>query len=391
MRVAFPLISSAGWTGGYNYLLNLFRSTLKYGKGEIVPVLFCGEDANENDVQPFLEMIGAEVVQTSVFNSKNTFKSLARALLSGADPDIVTIFHQKNIDIVFENAIFFGKRFPLPVITWMPDFQHRLLRDNFSFLRYWRRELGFRTQVASCRTIMLSSEDARRSCEQFYLKSKGKTAVVRFSSPIPESLIEKNPQAVIAEYNLPESFFYLPNQFWRHKNHLVVIEALHLLSKQGSKIVVVATGNIKDPRHPKYFASLHQRIEQLGIQGNIKILGLIPRNHVISLMRVCTALINPSYFEGWSSTVEEARILNVPMLLSDIPVHREQMGNEATFFSPDNAEELANKMKILSANFLTIPENRVPGEKGEIHVKRFADDFIGVVKNAVGNPDKLGK
>jgi glycosyltransferase involved in cell wall biosynthesis len=108
-------------------------------------------------------------------------------------------------------------------------------------------------------------------------------------------------------------------------------------------------------------------------------------------MRVCTALINPSYFEGWSSTVEEARILNVPMLLSDIPVHREQMGNEATFFSPDNAEELANKMKILSANFLTIPENRVPGEKGEIHVKRFADDFIGVVKNAVGNPDKLGK
>ncbi len=41
-------------------------------------------------------------------------------------------------------------------------------------------------------------------------------------------------------------------------------------------------------------------------------------------MLCSTALINPSQFEGWSTTVEEAKSLGVKMLLSDLEVHKEQ-------------------------------------------------------------------
>lgn len=75
---------------------------------------------------------------------------------------------------------------------------------------------------------MLSSENARKDCDMFYPKSIGGTAVVRFAAPIDISLIEKQPELTIREYQLPTPFFYLPNQFWKHKNHLVVIEALNL-------------------------------------------------------------------------------------------------------------------------------------------------------------------
>ena len=81
---------------------------------------------------------------------------------------------------------------------------------------------------------------------------------MHFAAPIPAELVEKAPETVIREYRLPPHFFYLPNQFWKHKNHMLVIEALGLLKRQGSEVVVVATGNPLDPRHPEYFGQLTQ-------------------------------------------------------------------------------------------------------------------------------------
>ena len=47
----------------------------------------------------------------------------------------------------------------------------------------------------------------------------------------------------------------------------------------------------------------------------------------------CVALINPSFFEGWSTTVEEAKSLGTKMILSNIELHKEQ-AKEAMFFDP---------------------------------------------------------
>jgi glycosyltransferase involved in cell wall biosynthesis len=64
--------------------------------------------------------------------------------------------------------------------------------------------------------------------------------------------------------------------------------------------------------------------------------------HVYALLRSSIALINPSRIEGWSTTVEEAKSFGVPMILSDINVHREQTDGMARYFGTDDAEALAN-------------------------------------------------
>ena len=51
----------------------------------------------------------------------------------------------------------------------------------------------------------------------------------------------------------------------------------------------------------------------------------------------CIALINPSFFEGWSTTVEEAKSLGTKMILSNIKLHLEQAKN-ALFFDPKKVE-----------------------------------------------------
>jgi len=382
MRVAFTLINSASWTGGYNYLLNLFTAIQNCQAERIKLILFCGEDAVDKDLQPFLGLGNVEIVRSSTFNVRQKTAHLLRALFLGLDAKALQLFRQHQIDAVFENATFYGWRFPIPAIAWLPDFQHRHLREQFGFLAYWRREIGFRVQVASGRTLMLSSEDARKDCETFYPAARGKTAVVRFATPIPNEFIEAIPEKVPQEYLLPPQFIYLPNQFWRHKNHLVVIEALGLLKQQGVDVVVAASGNPRDPRHPGYLDQLQARIAALGLEENFRLLGMIPRRHVISLLRTCVALINPSFFEGWSSTVEEARALGVPMLLSDIAVHREQMGAAATYFDPHDAQDLATKLRNITSSFAqTIPIREFPSHGAE-NICRFARDFAAVVDRA---------
>ena len=49
----------------------------------------------------------------------------------------------------------------------------------------------------------------------FYRIEPNRLNVVRFAAPIRAVAFDLN--SLLAKYELPEFFFYLPNQFWRHK------------------------------------------------------------------------------------------------------------------------------------------------------------------------------
>jgi glycosyltransferase involved in cell wall biosynthesis len=99
-------------------------------------------------------------------------------------------------------------------------------------------------------------------------------------------------------------------------------------------MLLAASGSPIDHRAPGYFQELSARIDALGIGADFRILGLVPFTHVIQLALQSVAVVNPSLFEGWSTTVEEAKSLGVPLVLSNINVHREQTGNSARLFDP---------------------------------------------------------
>jgi glycosyltransferase involved in cell wall biosynthesis len=190
---------------------------------------------------------------------------------------------------------------------------------------------------------MLSSEDARADCERFHPASKGRTAVVRFA--VPRTPVDAVAARQAADrHGLPKTFFYLPNQFWIHKNHALVIEALAILRARGQSMVVAASGNQSDPRDPDHFRKLKALAEHAGVSDLFRPLGLIPYADVALLMRASTAMINPSLFEGWSTTVEEARSTGTPMILSNLGVHREQAGEGAIYFDPNRPEALADAL-----------------------------------------------
>ena len=80
------------------------------------------------------------------------------------------------------------------------------------------------------------------------------------------------------------------------------------------------------------------------MDANIKLLGLVDYEDVFALIKFSKAVINPSLFEGWSSTVEECKSVGKNMILSDLGVHKEQYP-EATFFIRNDIESFQNILK----------------------------------------------
>jgi glycosyltransferase involved in cell wall biosynthesis len=190
----------------------------------------------------------------------------------------------------------------------------------------------------------------------------------------------------LAQYGLPPKYFYLPNQFWRHKNHQVVVDALTILKKRRFDVVVASSGAREDPRDPGYFDDLMKRIEGGGVGANFRYLGELPRDHVYALLRTSVALINPSRFEGWSTTVEEAKSFGVPMILSDIDVHREQTGGTARYFGVDDPGLLADHLReALQVAGPSMPRDLLPNL--DERVRAFVTDFVRVIRSAVDVAD----
>ena len=323
INVAFLTRNSKTWLGGVNYFKNLFTAISLVNNPQINIFTFDSKDKT----------------------AKKVLKNFKLTYLKKDFDKNDYFFKRFKIDIASHTFIDTNS---IPVVTWIPDFQHIHLKEMFTEEELKFRDESFQLQTKKSSLVILSSNDALEDFKAFAPEYAEKGRVLRFVS-IPDKNIysktDKIKNKVIEKYKLPEKYFYVPNQFWKHKNHKVILKAISILKKQGLNIKVIFTGNTSDYRNLKHFEELTNYIKQEGIQDNVKILGIVDLIEVYYFMRNCVSIINPSKFEGWSSTVEEAKSIGKNIILSDLNVHKEQNPPEGIFFNPDNAEELANILK----------------------------------------------
>jgi glycosyltransferase involved in cell wall biosynthesis len=269
--------------------------------------------------------------------------AVKRSLRHGKWPrSLETTLARVKAKIVFPVRTSLGKEFPVPWIGWIPDFQHKRLPDFFSKEELRRRDEGFQEIVNDADHIVVSSEDARGDLLRWFPTQPERVSALPFVSVLDDQWFQADPGKIAAQFQLPEKFLIFPSQFWVHKNHRVLFEAIRILRDRGlNDICLVSTGHTNDYRHPDYFASLQKLLDQNGLNPHVRILGLLPRDVQIQLFRRAVAVVQPSLFEGWSALVEDARTLGKPIYVSDIPVHREQQPSKAAFFHPDRPDELA--------------------------------------------------
>lgn len=235
-------------------------------------------------------------------------------------------------------------------IGWIPDFQHVLLPQQFSEVERRGRDHDFRQLAGRADRILLSSKAVLADFVQRYPGSAGKARAISFVSRFAHFPVEQPPGMAIARYRLPQKFALVVNQFWSHKNHAVVVDALVRLKKAGLRIPFVLTGLPSDYRDPRNgtLSRLLQAIAEGGVREEVTVLGFVERAQLNDLLRCAAVIVQPSLCEGWNTTVEDAKALGRPLLCSDLAVHREQAPSALGFFPPEDGSALA---ELLSAHW----------------------------------------
>jgi glycosyltransferase involved in cell wall biosynthesis len=335
------------WTGGSNYLENLISVLSDFPALGVTPLLVAGTSVDEALIRRFARFLPEPVAISPVWDSRLHIRLGRAACTHVLQHDVLAEreYRKLRADVVFQHSAWFGSRFAIPTLAWIADFQHRKRPEMFSTFQRLRRDVGYTALSFGASRIMVSSFDAKADCERFYPRSQGKVDVVRFAVAANEDGSGSSLLEVRQRYALPEKFLFLPNQLWKHKNHLGVIQAIRLLVDSGESVQLVACGNPQDYRHPGHPRHVLAEIDRLGLGECFRYLGMIPKQDVLPLMRLAAAMVNPSFHEGWSTTVEEAKAFGVPMALSNIAIHREQAaGHRAWFFDPERPADMAHAL-----------------------------------------------
>jgi glycosyltransferase involved in cell wall biosynthesis len=348
--VAFTFVNDGKeWHGGLNYFRSLFLALQSLPCSSLQPIAFIGMKA---DPASYQFPPNVQVVRDSVFDRlspKWVLNKLAAKYLGA--PRLANRVLLRHGAALVSHGSLPSRDAAIRTIAWIPDFQHLHLPHFFPPDELRARGDLYHQLVEQSTLVIVSSESARKDLYRFAPQFADKARVLRFCAVRPN--VEASTSVDLAStYGLEAPYFYIPNQAWAHKNHVTAVRALAELATEYPDVKVVCSGSLADYRNPDHVEALRSEIAQRGLAQRFVLLGIVPYSHVARLMLNSMAVINPSLFEGWSTTVEEAKALGVPLILSDIDVHREQCEHgEATFFDPLVPSALAARMRsMLSAH-----------------------------------------
>lgn len=231
---------------------------------------------------------------------------------------------------------------PVPWAGWIPDFQHRVLPKHFSDAERAARDRRFVDLLERAPVTVVSSEASKQDGIAAYGEIARNLEVLPFASLNDSLWSGDDPRAIVRPLGVPERFLLFPSQAWPHKGHRTLAGALAKVPG----IRLVTTGF--DPADPLLGARAREAFEAAGVADRVSMLGLLPRRGLASLVRCAVAIVQPSTFEGWSYLVEDAIAAGRPIVLSDLPVHREQRPEASipvAWFEPESEDHLAEAMR----------------------------------------------
>lgn len=376
LKVALLFNFNPKWTGGIIYLVNVSR-ILKFLNPEDQPELLV---FYPNHLKKYVDEINYEHVTKIEWEFPSIHKGFAQSILKRKNLFISEISEKYNPDVIFpmHNYPVKSKQNPAE-LCWYADLQHKYYPEFFTKRKRIERDFRIRYILKNAKHIVVSSNDVKNDFYKFYnVPNTIKFHVYHFVS-IMEGLPEIPISELLEKYKLPTNYFMVSNQFHKHKNHKVIFEALAKLKARGKNVHVAITGRFPSEPNSPYLHELHNLINDNDLHDNISLLGLIPRGDQLLLMKYAQAILQPSLFEGWSTVIEDARSLQVPVIAADLKVNMEQLEEKGHYFSPHDSDKFAALMEQMPVR----DYEKEIYEHYELRMKNAAYELLNIFKNSM--------
>lgn len=133
-----------------------------------------------------------------------------------------------------------------------------------------------------------------------------------------------------------------------YRNFETLFRALPLLREglKGRKVQLLLTCRLSSGQNPGSYRAeaASSLLNQLHNNDSVVELGTVPYHSLHNLYRACDIYVTPAYAESFAHPLIEAMSSGLPVIASDLPVHREICGDAGIYFPRFSPEALAERI-----------------------------------------------
>lgn len=261
-----------------------------------------------------------------------------------------------SVDLVYFNSMsstaLFLKKIDYIVSFWdMAHLDYPLFpecKENYHSIS--AREYIYKTLADQSLYIITDSKEGMRKFLKRYNVEEKKLKII-YSEPSSQILKRKKVDdnfstEVLKKFELlNKKFIFYPAQYWAHKNHIYIIEAISLIEKKKDKeLIAVFCGT--DKNNLDYLKSFTKKLK---IEKSIKFLDFLSEDELNELYKNSFAIVVPTYFGPTNHLPIEGFYFEKPVFYSNIWSDIEQVKDAVISIDLNNPNDLANKLlKFLS-------------------------------------------
>ncbi len=247
----------------------------------------------------------------------------------------------EGIDLVWF-ASNYAEDCDVPFLVTMLDVEH-LRQPWFPELgprgEWERRHAYFSRYIPKATRIIVPNAAGAEQVERQW--RVGPERILSLHHPTPSFALSGGdgpPPPLPPHWGLCAPYLLYPAQFWAHKDHATVLEALAELPGYELALVGADKGQLDRVR---------RRARELGVAERTRFLGFVGLDEVVALYRNAHALAYASRFGPENLPPLEAFALGCPAIVADVPGAAHQLGEAALRFPVGDAAALAAAVRRL--------------------------------------------
>ena len=267
------------------------------------------------------------------------------------------LLDEHGIDLVLLNedgeaALRIGDH-PYIITLWDVDHRdHPEFPEWYADRRFERQERSLAITLTRALAVIANSPSGARRIASLYHVDPHRIIELPF---LPSLAVRRHAaghgsataEGVRRKYTLPPRYVFYPAFFAFHKNHLYVLEGLIELERRHGIVLHAVFCGGGDPEDQP---NVERQVRALGLTMRVHFLGEVPDEDVPALYEGAMALVMPTYFGPTNLPPLEAVTLGCPVIYSDLPGCREQMGDAALYCNLAEVSSLADHLAALIEN-----------------------------------------
>ena len=236
-------------------------------------------------------------------------------------------------DLLFSPGNYSGFIKKSPEILVIHDLLYKRKEWIPSKLMRMQREVVIPKSIKKADRIIAISQFTKNDIEYYYPQAKGKVEVIYNSMNFKKF---NSTEASVLNFD----YFLAISTNANYKNQKTILKAFQDYINNGGDKYLVMIGKLKpDSDAGMLFSNLPSEVKKRIVwKSNIS------NAELGAMYRNASCFISASLFEGLGMPVVEAMSFGLPVLLSDIPPHREVSLGKGVYFEPCNSKDLSTKM-----------------------------------------------